>query len=129
MKFKRKPAWSLDKREMEKSMSRNKKKKKPSKKKQIHNSRLEALSIIQKLRITPSRDERLKLYAMYLNTKHWKVLSGLVRKSSNYKCSKCGSSKELNIHHLSYDRIGLPGEIDDLVTLCSKCHQEAHGRN
>ena len=38
----------------------------------------------------------------------------------------CGTAKNLRVHHISYATLGTDAEIDDLVTLCDKCHEEVH---
>lgn len=38
------------------------------------------------------------------------------------KCEKCGSNKDVRIHHNN----GYSNELDDLVCLCFTCHCEAH---
>ena len=42
------------------------------------------------------------------------------------KCARCGSSKDLVIHH----RDGFHGLFfpNDIVILCRKCHGEIHGK-
>ena len=40
------------------------------------------------------------------------------------KCEKCGSNKDVRIHHNN----GYSNELDDLVCLCLKCHYEAHNK-
>lgn len=34
--------------------------------------------------------------------------------------------EKLHTHHLDYARIGRDGELDDVVTLCARCHDIAH---
>ncbi len=42
-------------------------------------------------------------------------------------CERCGSSELLQVHHLTYERLG--NELmDDVEVVCRKCHQELHGR-
>lgn len=48
-----------------------------------------------------------------------------------YKCVKCGSTKALSVHHKDGKGRGYKGKIDNsldnLETLCNKCHQKLHG--
>ena len=47
----------------------------------------------------------------------------------NYKCKICNSTKELELHHISYHVKGMELENNNLswvVILCSKCHQKVH---
>lgn len=39
-------------------------------------------------------------------------------------CEKCGSSKDVRIHHNN----GYSNDLDDLVCLCLSCHAEAHNK-
>jgi 5-methylcytosine-specific restriction endonuclease McrA len=50
-------------------------------------------------------------------------------KRDNYKCKVCGSTKELEMHHISYHIVGKELEnLKWLVILCSDCHQLAHSQ-
>ena len=42
------------------------------------------------------------------------------------ECEVCGCSVNLNVHHESYRNYGNE-DLDDLVVLCRKCHEERHG--
>ncbi len=53
-----------------------------------------------------------------------------VFKRDKNKCVRCGSKKNLAVHHIIPVRSSKEGgteEIDNLVTLCKKCHLEMHG--
>ena len=65
-------------------------------------------------------------YHQYLLSDEWKKKRDLVVQRDQKKCTKCGSVKYLNVHHLRYDNI-FNEPIEDLVTLCRDCHQVAHG--
>ena len=62
-------------------------------------------------------------YEAYLRSEHWKVFSGGMKGS---KCHCCGYREKLNVHHITYERLGeeLPC---DVVTVCDRCHVEIHG--
>ena len=64
--------------------------------------------------------------AKYLKSDEWAHKRSLVLLRDNNQCKKCGSTRSLQVHHLSgYSQ--LPKEpITCLVTLCSKCHQKQH---
>lgn len=51
----------------------------------------------------------------------------LVLKRDNYKCTKCGSSESLIVHHKHYDVDKLT--MNDLQTLCRSCHRRLHLAN
>lgn len=64
-------------------------------------------------------------YKEYLESNKWKEFREKVLKRDNYKCTKCGNTNELCIHHITYDNFGNEN-LEDVVTLCSKCHEEIH---
>ena len=43
-----------------------------------------------------------------------------------FKCERCGSKKDLQVHHKTYKRKGheLPGDVE---LLCKTCHEKEHG--
>lgn len=43
----------------------------------------------------------------------------------NYQCKKCGTAKNLIVHHITYKNLGHE-DMDDLVTLCWNCHNSVH---
>lgn len=43
----------------------------------------------------------------------------------NYQCKKCGTAKNLIVHHITYKNLGHEN-MDDLVTLCWNCHNSVH---
>lgn len=61
-------------------------------------------------------------YETYLESQHWKHFSSKVRSK---KCFCCGSSNKLQIHHITYERLGeeLP---QDVITICHNCHWSVH---
>jgi hypothetical protein len=63
-------------------------------------------------------------YSAYLNSDHWKNVKRRWRKKYGYKC-KCGATYGLQLHHLSYNRLGKE-ELEDLVYLCGPCHTYEH---
>lgn len=79
----------------------------------------------------PKRDDWVD-YASYLSSKHWKR-TRKQKLSIDPKCEKCGTKKNLHIHHLRYYRDGKSilyhEDINkDLQTLCSSCHTRTHNR-
>ena len=61
----------------------------------------------------------------YLKSIHWKQLRRIVLMRDNNTCKQCGCTKSLNVHHITYKRLG-DESIDDLVTVCRNCHQAIH---
>jgi 5-methylcytosine-specific restriction endonuclease McrA len=49
-----------------------------------------------------------------------------VLKRDGWRCQRCGSSKDLQVHHIQ-PRSLLGGHTEaNLITICSVCHREAH---
>jgi len=70
----------------------------------------------------------LQLKKRYLASKEWQDKRKLVLTRDNYTCQHCGSTHNLNVHHMrGYDLI--PFEpISYLLTLCSTCHTKEHNQ-
>ena len=50
-----------------------------------------------------------------------------VYKRDGYLCALCGSGQYLQIHHVVPRSQGGSDFPENLITLCSKCHGQAHG--
>lgn len=66
-------------------------------------------------------------YKEYLKTDHWKITRAAALRRAGYKCEICGSSKELNVHHLTYKNIGNE-RPEELKVLCYYHHKMIHGK-
>lgn len=64
-------------------------------------------------------------YDDYLKTPWWVSIRRKRIEQDNYKCVDCGVSRDLEVHHLTYERIGREN-LEDLVTLCKDCHRTRH---
>jgi hypothetical protein len=58
---------------------------------------------------------------VYLQSDHWLVTREHALERSGRECQSCSSKRRLQVHHLSYERIGRE-EPEDLVVLCRPCH-------
>ena len=63
-------------------------------------------------------------YKEFLKTEEWKQISQMVKERDGHKCVICGSTENLNAHHISYDGDCL--DENDIVTLCNRCHECLH---
>lgn len=72
-----------------------------------------------------SRYKEMK-YEDYLKTSHWKSVREKRKELDGHQCFICGSTRELNVHHLSYERLGAENIETDMVTLCHGCHATLH---
>jgi 5-methylcytosine-specific restriction endonuclease McrA len=94
---------------MKKRKNKNKpKQKKPKKKKRTYKTKSE--------------------YHKELKDKRWLKKRQTILKLDNYTCRHCGETKNLVVHHKTYinnrKAWQYPNEL--LITLCKKCHNEAH---
>ncbi len=42
------------------------------------------------------------------------------------KCTKCGTRKELEYHHIKHLEHGGRNEVENIVVLCHSCHEHRH---
>jgi hypothetical protein len=66
-------------------------------------------------------------YQRYLASREWAVLKEAVRQRSKGVCERCHFNKHEQTHHLTYERIGRE-VIDDLLGVCSICHEYLSGK-
>ena len=64
-----------------------------------------------------------ELYNLYLASPEWNSKRIRVRARDYGRCQLCGSETLLEIHHLTYNRVG-DEALFDLVTLCAHCHEQ-----
>jgi hypothetical protein len=65
-------------------------------------------------------------YAAYLRSPHWRALRRQALDLAQRRCP-CGARTELQVHHLTYARLGAE-RLGDLAVLCRGCHRRAHSR-
>lgn len=64
-------------------------------------------------------------YAKYLQSQHWRKRRDYAIRQALWRCQRCGTKSNLQVNHLSYDRLG--DELDsDLEVLCKDCHSKYH---
>jgi len=78
------------------------------------------------------RRERLTKYQVayregYLQSAHWQEVRKRKLKQAGYKCEACGAKVKLDIHHLTYQRLGKE-RLSDLQALCRSCHRKAESK-
>lgn len=76
----------------------------------------------------PAKKKEYPNYQAYLNSDAWKEIRNKRVKMDGYKCQVCGSSSNLEVHHLTYEH-KYHENMDDLITLCDKCHRKVHGKS
>lgn len=65
-------------------------------------------------------------YQDYLESDKWRRKRNERIRKDGYRCVRCGTAKNLCVHHVTYIRLGNEDVDDDLVTLCMKCHEDVH---
>ena len=65
-----------------------------------------------------------KNYDEFLNTEEWRQVAAMVKDRDGNKCVICGSTENLNAHHIGYEGDCL--DENDIVTLCNRCHECLH---
>jgi hypothetical protein len=64
-------------------------------------------------------------YEQYLRTAHWYRQRNRALKLAEHRCHRCDANRQLQVHHLCYDRLG--EELDsDLEVVCRGCHLGEH---
>lgn len=64
-------------------------------------------------------------YQEYLQSPQWIQKKFKVFARDGYQCQQCGTGKNLVCHHTTYDNI-YNERLDDLLTLCKRCHHDIH---
>lgn len=67
-------------------------------------------------------------YSGYIQSSHWKDIRRQRLAMDGFQCSICGTAKNLEVHHLTYERLGHE-DLDDLVSLCKRCHAKVHEKD
>ena len=64
----------------------------------------------------------------FLRSPEWKALRQQALQRDGHKCCLCGSTARLNVHHIFCRKFfgDLKLDIDNLLTVCSKCHFRIH---
>ena len=71
------------------------------------------------------RQEWFDWYNRYLLSPEWSKKRIAVMKRANFICEGCLQKTAVQVHHLTYDRVGNE-MLFDLVAVCSDCHKAIH---
>jgi len=115
-----KPKAKLSKKERKALKKLRKKKLKANRQKLFHGRRnhLE----------TSKADLKAMPYGEFLESGYWRYVRMLVLKRDRFRCQKCSAPNRLQVHHLTYAHHGEEHKfLNELLTLCDTCHQDAHG--
>lgn len=66
-----------------------------------------------------------KDYSFYIRSRKWNKRRRRYFATNGNTCAICGSKEGLNLHHKTYQRLGME-EDADLVPLCKEHHDELH---
>jgi hypothetical protein len=69
---------------------------------------------------------RWKSYSDYLNSEQWSQIRTDALERDKNECYFCESTESLNVHHFKYSPDWNDDSIDNVVTLCKKCHSNHH---
>lgn len=61
-------------------------------------------------------------YSEYINSPEWTATAAEAKMRANFRCQACGSSRELQVHHITYVRLGQE-DPKDLAVFCRSCHE------
>jgi 5-methylcytosine-specific restriction endonuclease McrA len=64
-------------------------------------------------------------YDEYLQSPEWQERRQRKLRKAGFKCQLCSGKGALDIHHNTYERLGVERETD-LIVLCRECHQWHH---
>jgi len=88
----------------------------------ITKSRIEA---IEETETKPRIDNYRQKYLDYLQSPEWHAVSLAIKKRDNFTCQSCGSTSNLQTHHITYKNLfNEPDE--DLICVCQPCHSILH---
>lgn len=55
------------------------------------------------------------------------AVSRAVYNRDGWHCRHCNKNSELHPHHVIFKSAGGPDDLNNLLTLCAKCHDDVHG--
>lgn len=65
--------------------------------------------------------------AHYLSSPHWRAVhERKYQKTKRYQCYCCPQRVRLQLHHVTYERLG-EERMSDLQFVCGPCHEAIHG--
>jgi hypothetical protein len=70
--------------------------------------------------------EHSGFYRAVMGSGRWRRRRAAAIRRAGRRCQRCGARGPLDVHHLTYRRLGRerPG---DLVAVCERCHSALHG--
>lgn len=68
-------------------------------------------------------------YAYYIKSRMWNTKRTERLRIDDFRCVSCRTEKNLQVHHINYENLGHEDVVNDLITLCRKCHAKLHGKD
>jgi len=68
--------------------------------------------------------ENRKTRPYYYYGKDWLKIRNKILRRDNFQCVNCGSKRSLEIHHKNRWLDSNNNHLDNLITLCRKCHRQ-----
>lgn len=69
-------------------------------------------------------------YKRYIRSPEWEQIKQKRMELDNFSCVMCKRSREhcrtLQVHHITYARLGHEDILNDLCTVCGSCHKKLH---
>ena len=86
-----------------------------------------AVGVAAVIKALRRRRTKRDFYQTYLGSAAWKAQAKAARARAGHRCTRCKRAGPLDVHHLTYARLGheLP---EDLVAVCHACHWALHGK-
>lgn len=64
-------------------------------------------------------------YGLYLQSEDWKARRRAIINACGRQCARCGSTGQLQVHHVHYRTLGREG-LADVRVVCGPCHKTDH---
>ena len=62
-----------------------------------------------------------------LSQEEYELLRHRVLERDGWRCQICGSSADLQVHHQQFRSKFGNDELNNLISLCARCHRSQHG--
>ncbi len=75
------------------------------------------------------RAEQSEFYKQYMQSEKWFEKRRQRLWVDEYRCTMCGKTSDqvkLQVHHVTYARLGDENVLTDLACLCDQCHRRIH---
>lgn len=95
------------------------------KRQQYWDERSKSLQTLYNMRWAMVRNAGRQEYEEYIKSPEWRALRVKVFRRCKGICEGCGENAAVQVHHLTYDRLGNE-MLFDLVAVCLHCHERLH---